>query len=61
MQTKSIVQEAADQVVKKAKSGTPYPIAIMDACSRGIDRARLLAELSRRRQASKQAKAKAAR
>lgn len=56
MQTKSIVQEAADQVVKKAKAGTSYPIAIQEACSRGIDRARLMAELSRRREASRQAK-----
>lgn len=59
MQTKSIVEEAADQVVKRAKSGTPYPIAIQDACSRGIDRSRLMAELSRRRKARAQAKRKA--
>lgn len=59
MQTRSIVQEAADQVVKKAKAGTPYPIAIQEACSRGIDRARLMAELSRRREARRQAKLKA--
>lgn len=59
MQTKSIIQEAADQVVKRAKSGVPYPIAIQEACSRGIDRARLTAELSRRREARRQAKLKA--
>lgn len=59
MQTKSIVQEAADQIVKKAKSGVPYPIAIQEACSRGINRARLMAELSRRREARRQSKLKA--
>lgn len=59
MQTKSIVEEAADQVVKLAKSGTPYPIAIHDACSRGIDRSRLMAERSRRREARRQTRLKA--
>lgn len=55
MQTKTIVQEAADRVVRMAKNGTPYALAITEVCSGGIDRKRLSGELARRRAARKPA------
>lgn len=59
MQTRSRIEEAADAVVRKAKSGTPYPIAISEVCAAGVDRARLTQELARRRAAKRKPEARA--
>jgi Trm5-related predicted tRNA methylase len=57
MQTKTRIQEAADAVVRKAKAGTPYPIAITEVSAAGVNRTRLTEELARRRAARKKAQA----
>lgn len=57
MQTKTRIEQAADAVVRKAKDGTPYPIAIAEVSAAGVNRAQLTQELARRRAARKKAQA----